>query len=153
MTTPYGDTAFSKGERGTTRWLETTYPGGAKDRVEYNQSSALGLPGSEQPDMVPAGMFTRNTVLYARNTFYWDREAYAHARNDYTKARLYHWLHSSDYASTIGVLESIKMPLENRVWYNYDGQAQSTEGATVPGTTSLPSKVGRVLDDGTTQLY
>ena len=39
--------------------------------------------------------------------------------------------------------------LENRIWYNYAGQ---TRCSNVIGTSSQPTVVGRVLDDGTTQL-
>jgi len=46
------------------------------------------------------------------------------------------------------VLESEKLPLENRVWYNYDGQPSAIQ----IGTTSLPRAIGRVFDDGSTQL-
>ncbi len=46
------------------------------------------------------------------------------------------------------VEESEQEPLENRVWFNYAGQPDSIE----IGTSSKPTVVGRVLDDGTTQL-
>ena len=40
------------------------------------------------------------------------------AAGDYTKAPIYHFLHSENMNATSGVLESMKEPLENRVWFN-----------------------------------
>ena len=40
------------------------------------------------------------------------------AAGDYTKATIYHFLHSENMNATSGVLESMKEPLENRVWFN-----------------------------------
>jgi YD repeat-containing protein len=40
------------------------------------------------------------------------------------------------------------MPLENRLWYAYAGQANNFFG----GTFSQPTAIGRVLDDGTSQV-
>ena len=148
MTTPYGTTSFAKGESGRTRWLEVTHPTGEKERVEFSESSSVGVPFSGPANTVPVGMSTFNQFLHGRNTFYWDRKAYSESAGDYTKARLYHWLHSLDWGSATGVLESEKEPLENRVWYNYDGQPHPAQ----IGANSLPSAIGRVLDDGTTQL-
>ena len=36
----------------------------------------------------------------ARNTYYWDRTACALGYGDYSKARLYHWLHTENLAAT-----------------------------------------------------
>lgn len=153
LTTPYGTSRFSKGETGRTRWLEITDAQGDKERIEYSESETVGVPFSELYSTVPKGMFARNWVMDARNTFYWDKKAYAEAYSptNYTSARLYHWLHTPDGTTAAGVLESEKMPLENRVWYNYPGQA-SHDAATLPGILERPSKVGRVLDDGSTQI-
>ena len=152
LTTPYGVTNFTKSENGTTRSLEILYPDGERERVEFNQGTGLGIPNSDPPQSVPGGMATRNEFLTARNTYHWDRQACAHAEGDYTKARLYHWLHSVDLRSPVGILESVKQPLEGRVWNDYAGQS-SSNGAIVVGSTSKPTHLGRVLDDGSTQLY
>ncbi len=147
LTTPYGTTTFEKGGAEPQRWLVTTYPDGGRERVEFLESAALGVPASEPAAVVPAGMNTVNQYLIYRNTFHWDRNAYARAPGDYTQARIYHWLH---YASGIcsSIPESVKAPLENRVWFNYDGQSL----ASFIGTSALPTAIGRVLDDGVTQL-
>jgi len=145
LTTPYGTTTFTYGEPdGTTRWLEATDPLGGTERVEYRHA-APGIGSSESA--VPQGMTVSNTYLQYRNSFYWDKRALSLYRGDYTKAVLYHFLHL-DANTTSGILESTKRPLENRVWYQYAGQS-------VPwyiGSSRQPIAVGRVLDDGTTQL-
>jgi RHS repeat-associated protein len=148
LTTPYGTTQFETGQNGTERWVETTDPLGARERVEYLNST--DQIASTEP-VVPTGMSINNLYLHARNTFYWDKRAMGlFPAKDYTKARIYHWLHSgANQNLAAGILESEKMPLERRVWYNYPGQwATNTEG-----TAATPTVVGRVLDDGTTQLY
>ncbi len=152
LITPYGTTAFQQGShRGVNRanWVEITHPNGEKERVEYSEE--LNLPWSEPLGIVPKGVPVRNYVLWARNTCHWDRKAYAegYAKLDYTKARIYHWLHGQDYATASGILESYKNPLEHRVWFNYDGQVN----ATFVGTSDQPTKIARTLEDGTTQLY
>lgn len=146
MTTPYGTTRFAYGQSGTTRWLEITDPKGEKERVEYRHG-APGIPFSDSP--VPAGMKLFNSYINGRNTFYWDKEAMKRAPGDYTQARIRHWYHlRTNSRHTTGVLESVKNPLENRIWYNYPGQ----DWAGAEGTLDKPSKIGRVLPDGTTQL-
>ncbi|TBW48869.1 hypothetical protein EZI54_20690 [Marinobacter halodurans] len=146
MVTPYGETRFSSGQSGTRRWLVVTDPEGHKERVEYRHS-ASGIPFSESK--VPSGISAFNRYINSRNTFYWDKEAMERAPGDYSKARIRHWFHKRTNTSmTIGVQESIKEPLESRVWFNYPGQ--NWEGAE--GTFDKPSKIARVLPDGSTQL-
>ncbi len=149
LVTPYGTTAFTKGGSGTTRSLETLYPDGQKERVEFNQSSTLGIPNSDPPASVPTGMATRNEYLFARNTYFWSKIASATGYGDYTKAKIYHWLHTADGSSGAATLESEKEPLEGRLWYDYAGQGT----AISVGTMTKPAHIGRVLDDGSTQLY
>ena len=122
LTTPYGVTQFTNAETGTTRSMEILYPDGNRERVEFNQSTTLGIAVSDPPQTVPSGMTTINNFLYFRNTYYWDKQGCAYAYGDYTKARIYHWLHSADLQSPVGILESTKAPLEGRVWYDYTGQ-------------------------------
>jgi RHS repeat-associated protein len=147
LITPYGTNTFIRGDNGNTRALDTIYADGSRDRVEFNQSTSI--PGSEPQSTVPTGMATQNGLMVFRNTFYWSRSACATSYGDYTKARIYHWLHAEDETFASGILESTKEPLENRVWYDYVGQI----AANVVGTSDRPSHVGRVLDDGSTQLY
>ena len=153
MTTPYGTTSFITSgptSTNTTRVAQTTFPDGSQERVEFNQSSNLGPPDSEPAATVPTGMAAPNGNLYVRNTYYWSRTAYASSGGNYAKAKIYHWLHGPFAGPTSGILESTKEPLENRVWYNYAGQSQ---GAVIVGASDRPTHIGRVLDDGQTQLH
>lgn len=54
--------------------------------------------------------------------------------------------------SPVGILESLKRPLESRIWYSYPGQT-GYDDAFVIGAINTPTRIGRVLDDGSTQLY
>jgi RHS repeat-associated protein len=156
LSTPYGDTTFTNYDDGDVRWLEATDPLGGKSRAEFNQSSTLGVPSSDPVSSVPRAdyMYSRNYRLNARNTYYWDKKAMREVYPDHTKARIYHWLHDFfNSASAVGILESYKGPLESRIWFNYHGQPAGNEYATYSGLLSQPFKIGRVLDDGTTQLW
>ena len=146
MTTPYGTTSFITGQNGIQRWLEATDPQGNKERVEFNHGAA-GIPFNE--GIVPRGMNLFNSYINGRNTYYWDKTAMKESAGDYTKALIHHWLHDTHNTSvTAPVHESIKYPLENRIWFNYPNQGWG--GAT--GALDKPSIIGRVLDDGSTQL-
>jgi RHS repeat-associated protein len=150
MTTPYGTTHFAAGTNGQLRWLNITDPKGQTERFEFRHNGP-GIPFSVS--QVPTGIGTFNAYLNERNTFYWDKSAWARARGDYTKARIYHWLHKAPgYSTTSGVLESVKEPLESRVWYNYPGQVQPGATYALTGSLDKPSAIARVLDDGSTQL-
>ena len=72
---------------------------------------------------------------------------------DYSKARIYHWLHNTAENYNSGILESTKNPLESRVWRAYEGQLETWGHTKTEGTQSQPSRIARKLDDGTTQLY
>jgi RHS repeat-associated protein len=151
LTTPYGATQFALTENGRTRRLSATDPQGDTQVLEFNENSAL-QPDSEPASVLPIGMELRNRVLWARNSYFWDKKAWKEYPNDYTKARLYHWLHTANFVLTDNVLESEKPPFENRIWYNYPGQPPGSEGASVPGSIDRPSKIGRRLYDGGTEL-
>ena len=149
LTTPYGTTGFSVQDSGNTRALEITYPDASRERVEYNQT--VNIPFSDPVTTLPVGVNLANDLLGYRNTFYWNRTACALGYGDYSKARLFHWLHTENLALTSGALESSKAPLEGRVWYDYPGQ--SVVAPIIIGTSTRPAHLGRVLDDGSTQLY
>lgn len=147
LTTPYGRTVFRYVEAGRDRFLEATDPMGATERVEF-RVAAPGIANSVPAQELPAGMSVVDDYLQYRNSFYWNKRAWALYPGDYTKATIYHWLHSVDRNVTSGIPESVKRPLERRVWYNYPGQPAGWD----MGISAQPSAVGRVLDDGTTQL-
>jgi RHS repeat-associated protein len=145
LTTPYGKSTFRYGEDGTTLWLEMTNPLGETDYLKFTQNAPIEF----SDPIAPTGMNLFNAYLMDRNSFYWDAHAYAHGGVDYSNANLYHFLHWEPNTSlSSDVIESQKDPLTRRVWYNYPGQVWG--GAT--GTLNLPSIIGRVLEDGTTQL-
>jgi RHS repeat-associated protein len=152
LTTPYGTTTFvSGGVSGDPagRWIEITDPEGQKERVEYNNSNSA-IYGTESASVVPTGLNTYNSSLNARNTFYWDKTAMSDAPGDYRSAQITHWVEAPyNYEQITYMKESVKTPLENRVWYNYPGQGQPYYA----GALDQPSAIARVLDDGTTQLY
>lgn len=150
MTTPYGISRFRHGDDGTSVWLEMTDPEGATERIEY-RNQAPGLSFSDTVG-VPQGIQQPfNQYIWSRNTFYWDKQAFRMAAGDYTKARIYHWLHDANPRVAIGILESQKEPLENRVWRNYPGQVSA--GSFNSGMQSQPSRLARLLGDGSTELY
>jgi RHS repeat-associated protein len=150
LVTPYGTNKFSfGGGPDAGRWVEIVYPDNSRERVEFNQSTNLGIGFSVAAGSVPIGMNTDNRFMWYRNTYYWDRNACAQGYGDYSKARVFHWLHTPNVATMSGILESTRNPLESRVWYDYDGQSSPL----IVGTTDRPKHKGRVLDDGTTQLY
>jgi RHS repeat-associated protein len=156
LTTPYGTTKFSKGETDFghfdvgAKWLEIVDPLGGRERVEFVFGSAsLPIPSTETA--VPAGFAAHNQGLELTNTFYWDKLAMARHPGDHAKARITHWLRDNGGARVRNIKASEKLPLENRVWYEYPGQSASEPH--LAGTVATPSKVARVLDDGSTQLH
>ena len=151
LTTPYGTTHFDFGDSGTTRFVNATDPLGHTERVEFRHQ-APGIAGSDKAPTVPKGLprALSNAYLEYRNTFHWDKHAYALAAGDYTKARIthfHHWVTNSN--ETAHSVESVKLPLENRVWFEYPGQTGDTYYS---GAYDKPSAVARVHDDGTSQV-
>lgn len=151
LTTPYSTSRFVKTDVGWERTLEATDPMGGRERVEF-RSNDLSMPSADPASSVPVvpGYTFTNAYLQFRNTLYWDRQAMALGAGDRTKAHVYHWLHVKDNVNqAVGILESEKAALENRVWYLYPNQASSVW----EGDGRSPSVTARVLDDGTTQAY
>ncbi|KWU24671.1 MULTISPECIES: RHS repeat-associated core domain-containing protein [Burkholderia] len=158
MTTPYGTTSFSytaPTSSGPPRFVDVTDPLGYHEREEWVEPASI--PDSDPAATVPQGMpiTLTNQYLSYRSSFHWDKSAYVTAGCtptggcDYTKARDTHFAHVSGGAATKSTtIESIKYPLENRIWFAYPGQTQSIAA----GIYSSPIATGRVLDDGSTQL-
>jgi RHS repeat-associated protein len=161
LTTPYGTTTFSTDDvlpniSGQNFWrtLTITDPLGLISRVDQRDQAPVVTGISEPvPERMNVGL--EPEYLSFRNVFVWDAHQLSMAEQtpnpdgspDYTKARILHFLHS-DMQTASFVLESTKNPLENRIWYLYSGQS----GGMTIGTSNKPTAVGRVLDDGTTQL-
>lgn len=156
LVTPYGTTSFAYTAPGTSaapRFVQVTDPLGNHEREEWLEPAPV--PDSEPSATVPQGMPLppTNRYLVYRNSFHWDKDAYVAAGCtpaggcDYSKARNTHFLHLNNNLKST-TIESIKYPLENRIWYAYLGQTTSN----FVGIYSHPIATGRVLDDGTTQL-
>ena len=158
LATPYGTTTFVTGSTNGGTFLQAIDPLGESELLWFNQTI---LPYSLPAAAVPHGMAVFNAYIYGRNSFFWDKKAFAEGAWDVTKAKLYHFLHEPDITTESRVPESVQAPLENPVWYNYPGQltnylsvaGDNWAGSGVLGTTAEPSVVGRALDDGTSQLY
>ena len=157
LTTPYGTTNFAYTAPGTgapPRFVQITDPLGYHEREEWLEPAPI--PDSDPTATVPQGMpvSPTNAFLTYRDSFHWDKNAYTLAGCtptggcDYTKARDRHFAHVPNTTIKSTTIESVKYPLENRVWFNYPGQALSLNA----GTYTKPVATGRVLDDGTTQL-
>jgi RHS repeat-associated protein len=158
MTTPYGTTSFSytaPGTGGPPRFLDITDPLGYHEREEWVEPGP-NIPDSDPAATVPTGMpvSLNNAYLEYRDSFHWDKNAYIQAGCsstggcDYTKAVDWHFCHVPNTSIKSTTIESIKNPLENRIWFNYPGQT----AGYYAGTFNQPIATGRVLDDGTTQL-
>lgn len=153
LTTPYGVTTFDCGTatvpvKGVISWVEVTEPNGGKQRVESLQYSTT--PASDAA--VPAGMPLLNQYMNFRNSYYWDPKAMQDGAGDYTKANLTHFLHLNVSSIKASVIESEKDPLESRIWYFYHNQNTNGSIYTNEGMGANPTHIGRVLDDGSTQL-
>lgn len=157
MTTPYGTTTFAYTAPGTSappRFVDVTDPMGFHEREEWLEPS-YNSP-TDPPATVPTGMpiVQTNNFFQYRNSFHWDKSAYVVAGCtpsggcDYTKARDRQFYHMTSTSFKGTGLNSLKQPLENRVWYAYAGQTVSN----ITGTYAQPIATGRVLDNGTTQL-
>lgn len=153
LKTPYGANSFAAGEGANyQRWLNLTDAMGFMERIEFN-NGALGTDGYDPWAVVPSdpGLYLTNGFNHIRNSFYWGKHVVATAgTTDYTKAHIRHWVHDITDSCCAGpYVENEKLPLENRVWYNYPGQIGA---AYYSGSLTLPSARARVLDDGTTQI-
>ncbi len=155
LKTPYGITTFATGQTNSVTYLQATDPLGASELLEYSQKPVVphNLPAAQ----VPHGLSTFNLFIDARNSFFWDKKAFAEGAGDYTKAKIYHWLHFTPNPDDCGpILESEQEAMEGRIWYNYPGQSTNYGSpyyldAAYTGASAKPSVVSRVLDDGTTQ--
>jgi len=155
LTTPYGTTAFTGNDLSSSgveyeRWLMATDPLGASEKIEWtnNATNFQDVNSSGAASVAPSG-FTNQYVNF-RTTFYWSKKAMEVDPNDYASAEIFHFVHDPSDTTLMGyVLESHKEPLEHREWLAYPGQSSTI----FAGTTDQPSKVARILDDGTEQDY
>ncbi|MCL4820599.1 MAG: hypothetical protein KJ067_15760 [Vicinamibacteria bacterium] len=150
LTTPYGTTSFRSGQDKADRWVEATDALGGVERYEFRNGHTNVIPATEPTEEVPAGLVSgSNTRLDTGVTFHWTKRLMALAPGDYSKAEQTQWLWNVGTTRVTGIVRSKKAPLERRVWYEYPGQ---TLGYRV-GTHGSPSRVVRMLDDGTDQAW
>ncbi len=157
LTTPYGTTRFAFGGSGNRRFLNIVDPLGYGEREEAFQPGPVPYSDPYAPQGMPVPLF--NEYLNYRDSFHWDKHQYAagHCKPsggcEYADARLTHFTHDANNINLEwDTIESRKEPLESRIWYNYPGQPASGLGAAVSGSYDLPIAIGRVLDNGQTQL-
>lgn len=144
LTTPYGTTTFRKNEYQTYwRSLEATDPLGGTEHLEYRYTTPE-VPASEP---VPQGI-SGSQSLRSSNSFFWDKRAQALAPGDFSKARVTRWLYNPQLGQVDMIPHSTKQPLEGRVWYEY---AATTQASSI-GSSANPTKVARLLDDGSSQV-
>lgn len=168
LTTPYGTSKFSDTpDPGVSRTsyvelsLAMTDPLGNVQYAHLYQNQGATGTGSEA--VVPQGMENDNPYLQWRNTYYWTphEAAGGNVKTDangnptaesFADPEIYHWFHQCctiNYVST--QLGSHKRPLEKyREWYN---TSPIYNTGYYSGTYDAPTFTGRVLDDGTTQLF
>lgn len=155
MTTPYGRTSFAFGRLGNSapdlRFIEVTGPSDLKERVELrSEDTFYGTPPSEPILPSAPSLNIQNNFYHFRNVFHWDNKAMSVLGGSVTadpaaslgNATIYHYLHAENRMS--GVLESVKQPLQSRVYYNYPGQELPYER----GTSNKWSVKARLVEDG-----
>jgi RHS repeat-associated protein len=150
LTTPYGTTTFSSGTTNGGPWLQATDPLGESEFAEAPLNPIA--PNTPDPSAtVPTNMLLApfNTALDYRDTYFWGKQAFVEGTANLSAATIYHFCHDVNLNIESGVLESIKKPLENRIWFDHPGESVSYQ----LGSQSInkPSAIGRVLDDGSSQ--
>jgi YD repeat-containing protein len=151
LTTPYGTTVFEYGAAGNKRWLIATDPLGRPEKLERDLNGGSNtIPEDQLPpeviDVAGVGVgFLRANDWYSyRNSFFWDRKAYAVDAENRDVAVNYHWLHSSG-GLVSPFLESIKKPFESRVFFNYAGSYHAVYEPSVP-FVGIPNKIAKVVE-------
>jgi RHS repeat-associated protein len=157
MTTLYGTTTFSNllGPMSWDRTITVTDPEGDRERVQYVEPIKVPDSGTPVPSVINVRgsnitFLAENARMIFRNSFYWSKKAMRDAPDDIKSAVNYRWYTDSSYLIT-PILEAVKQPLEERVWFNYPNQV----GGTYPyyaGQGGKPVKMLRVLSDGTPQM-
>ncbi|RPH39661.1 MAG: RHS repeat protein, partial [Planctomycetota bacterium] len=140
LTTPYGVTRFRITTNGADRSIEISDALGGRERLDFRVQSAAAR------DPAPLGFNSEHSDY--RNTLYWDKKAMDEAPGEISSAHILHWLHTTDWLRSTGTIESEKRPLESRIYRLYPGQPVHN----VVGEGLQPSAIGRLLEDGTSQI-
>jgi YD repeat-containing protein len=151
MTTPYGTTTFRQEPPFSVRRIEATDPAGGTERIEYHVSHPT-LPSTVSSSEVPTGFSAHNVLMNKYVALYWDRLAMA-AGPTLSNATITNLMvgpsYSGSHAYARNIPQSVKRPLESRVWYAYDGMSATAHSL---GSTSWPTKIARVLEGGASQI-
>ena len=141
LNTPYGTTKFNYSTNAGQQVLTATDPYGQTECLQYREQDIV--PGEAS---YPTNMILDTGRIGYRNSYYWNKRAWALYPNDLTKAVITHW--ATLNGQTIDAPLYVKSPLEGSIWFNYPGQT-SAWGDGI--TTTQPNVVARVLDDGSIQ--
>lgn len=142
LTTPYGTTAFGYTETNGFKMLTATDPFGQTECLQYRDKATITAD-----NLFPSGIFVDAPERFGyRNSYYWNKKAWSQASNDLSQAQITHW--ASTINEVLDIPLYVKAPLEGAIWFNYPGQTNVWGGNI---TSSQPSAVARVLDDGSTQ--
>jgi len=166
METPYGVSKFSYtggpiDVPNTERTLLMTDPNGDREFIWYKDfidpMVLTDFPTVEN-EAPSAGGF--NFALNYRNTFYFDKKAMydnwpsglpTFATADLLKATIYHWMHGDPITGgvlTSRILESVKSPLESRIYYGYFNGTSSSYPTSSQGIVNRnPTRIIRLIDD------
>jgi RHS repeat-associated protein len=152
MTTPYGTTTFRhEPPFGSARRIEATDPAGGTERIEYHLTHP-DLPSTVASSEVPTGFSAHNVLMNKYVVLHWDRLAMV-AGPTLSNATITNLLigpnSMSGHHYARNIPQSIKRPLESRVWYAYTGMTAASHGS---GTTTLPITIARVLEGGASQI-
>ena len=145
LTTPYGTTHFQSAIVGNNRILTITDPLGHTEQIQYIQMVGAMPYVDASP---PACMALYNAELNLGDTYIWDPTVYAQYPDDFTKAKIYHWMHAQQTDSATPEVEAVKYPLQHWRWYSYPGQTSVARA----GTLDKPSAIGVQLGNGKTSL-
>jgi RHS repeat-associated protein len=153
LTTPYGTTTFRHGTHlysvPANRWVQATDPLGGTERVEFLLTNGQ-VPATDASNTVPTG-FTGNSNLDTHMSVYYSKLAMDRSTTDPpdpTDGEITRWRSSTQFKISGYQIQSTKLPLENRVWYEHQGETLSNG----VGPDGRPAKIGRVLDDGSSQI-
>ena len=152
LTTAYGTTTFRTftptSPWNLNPWVEATDPLGGVERVEFWLTGAP-VPATDLSQTVPAGFSDDNKDLNTHVGIFYDKRTMMLYGANPAKGRQSRFRSSNTYKISGMHLQSEKLPLENRVWYEQQGE--SVLNGVGPG--GRPSKIARVLDDGTSQVF
>ncbi|MBX7223798.1 MAG: hypothetical protein K1Y36_28040 [Blastocatellia bacterium] len=164
LITPYKTTTFDTEDIHTPapahmsdRWLTATDLEGI-ERLEsaYDiQTVYPQFPTAAPTEQVPQNMTLSNGNLQYRNSFFWDKKMWQEVLSQtppnqqpdpavkYSKAKITHFLHKNIGVAS-GFIESMKMPLEGRVWYFYGQNNPIYQESAM----MRPTQIGRTVNDG-----